>query len=384
MDTIKLFYENAYTTAFDGTVLACEERQGGGYAVALDRTAFNPKGGGQTGDTGTLGGARVTDTHEKAGVIWHYTDAPLPVGAAVRGGLDWAERFRKMQNHTGEHIVSGLIHRAYGYSNVGFHLGDDGCTIDLDGELTRAQLDEIEDRANAVVWDNRPVTARFPSPEELRTLDYRSKLDLTGNVRIVTVEGVDVCACCAPHVARTGEIGLIKLLDFMRHRGGVRIWLKSGADALRDYRGRYAETAAVSALLNRPQNEIADGAQRLLIQRDELKSELVGLRRKALEDMAAALEPTDGHMLLFADGDDAGLRLLVNAGMDKCGGVCAVFSGTDGDYRFVMGSRRRDMRAFAKQIREPLAARGGGQEAMISGRSAASRAEIGAFFAALT
>lgn len=384
MDTIKLFYENAYTTAFDATVLACEERRGGGFSVALDRTAFNPEGGGQAGDTGTLGGVRVTDTHEKAGVIWHYTDAPLPVGDAVRGEIDWPERFRKMQNHTGEHIVSGLIHSAYGYNNVGFHLGDDGCTIDLDGELTRAQLDEIEDRANAVVWENRPVTARFPSPEELQTLDYRSKLDLTENVRIVTVEGIDVCACCAPHVARTGEIGLIKLLDFMRHRGGVRIWLKSGADALRDYRARYADTAAISALLNRPQNEIADGTQRLLIQRDELKSELIGLKRKALEDRAAALEPTDGHLLLFADGDDAGLRLLVNAGMEKCGGVCAAFSGTDGDYRFVMGSRRRDMRAFAKAIREPLAARGGGQETMISGRSAASKAEIEAFFAALT
>ena len=379
MDTVKLYYENAYTSEFDAVVLACEARKAG-FAAALDRTAFNPEGGGQAGDTGTLGGARVTDTHERNGVIWHYIDAPLPVGAAVHGAIDLAERFRKMQNHTGEHIVSGLIHAAYGLNNVGFHLGDDGCTIDLDGELTRAQLDKIEDRANAVVWENRPVTVRFPSPDELRALDYRSKLDLTENVRIVTVEGVDVCACCAPHVSRTGEIGLIKLLDFMRHRGGVRIWLKSGADALRDYRARYTASVAVSGLLNLPQADIAAGTERLLTQRDELKSELIGLRRRALEERAAALEPTDGDMLLFADGDDAGLRLLVNAGMEKCGGVCAAFSGTDGEYRFVMGSLHRDMRAFAKEIREPLNARGGGQETMISGRCAATKAQLEAFF----
>lgn len=381
MDTVKLFYENAFTRAFDAVVTACEPRKEG-FAVALDRTAFNPEGGGQTGDTGLLGDVRVTDTHEKAGVIWHYTDRPLPVGGTVRGEIDWDERFRKMQNHTGEHIVSGLVHARYGYSNVGFHLGEDGCTIDFDGELNRAQIDEIEAEANAVVWENRPVTARFPAPEELKALDYRSKLDLTENVRLVEVEGVDLCACCAPHVSRTGEVGVIKLLDFMRHRGGVRIWLKAGADALRDYRARYTDTAAISGLLNLPQDKLVSGTERLLAQRDELKSELIGLRRQAMEARAAALEPVEGDLLLFADGDDADLRVLVNAGMEKCGGVCAVFSGTEGDYRFVMGSRTRDMRAFAKDIREPLSARGGGQETMISGRSAADRVTLETFFAA--
>ena len=286
-----------------------------------------------------------------------------------------------MQNHTGEHIVSGLVHSRYGFSNVGFHLGEDGCTIDFDGELTRAQLDEIEDAANDAVWRDLPVTARFPDPAELRTLDYRSKLDLTENVRIVEIPGIDRCACCAPHVARTGEVGLVKLLDSMRHRGGVRIWLKAGRDALTDYRARYRDTAAISALLNLPQDRLVPGVEKLLAQRDELKGELIGLRRRALEETAAALTPTAGNILLFAEGDDAGLRLLVNAGMEKCGGVCAVFSGADGDYRFVMGSRTRDMRAFAREIREPLQARGGGQETMISGRSQADRRTLEDFFA---
>ena len=383
MATVKLFYENAFTRAFDAAVLSCEARADG-WAVALDRTAFNPEGGGQAGDTGVLGPVRVTDTHEKGGVILHYTDGPLAHGTAVHGELDWAERFRKMQNHSGEHIVSGLVHGRYGYDNVGFHLGDDGCTLDFSGELTREELDGIERAANEVVWKNVPVTARFPAPEELRSMDYRSKLDLTENVRIVTVEGVDVCACCAPHVERTGQIGVIKLLDFMRHRGGVRVWLKAGSDALRDFDARYRDTAALSALLNVPQGDIVPAAEKLLSSRDELKFQLTALRRQAIEARAAAIQPTDGSLLLFAEGEDADLRVLVNAGMEKCGGVCAVFSGEDGAYRFVMGSRSRDMRAFAKDIREPLAARGGGQERMISGRSAADRTTLEAFFAALT
>ena len=380
METRKLYYEDAHTAAFDAAVTACEPRKNGGFAVALDRTAFFPEGGGQTADTGVLGGVRVTDVHEKAGVVWHYTDGPLTPGEPVRGEIDWADRFRKMQDHTGEHIVSGLAHARYGCDNVGFHLGDDGCTIDFDVELTRAQLDELELAANRVVWENRPVTTRFPAPAELATLDYRSKLDLTENVRLVEVEGVDLCACCAPHVARTGEIGVIKLLDFMRHRGGVRIWLKAGADALADYRARYADTAAISGLLNLPQDKLVAGTEKLLSQRDGLKYDLTALRRQVIQAQADALTPTEFDLLLFADGEDADLRLLANAGMEKCGGVCAVFSGADGDWRFVMGSRTRDMRQFAKDIREPLAARGGGQETMISGRSQADRTALEAFF----
>ena len=379
MDTVKLYYENAFTRSFEAEVLSCEPVKDH-WIVTLDRTAFFPEGGGQTADTGTLGGVRVTDAHERGGVVLHTTDAPLKPGSTVLGEIDWETRFRKMQNHSGEHIVSGLTHARYGYDNVGFHLAEGGCTIDFSGELTREQLDELEDAANAAVWANLPVTTRFPSPEELPTLEYRSKLELTENVRLVTIEGIDVCACCAPHVSRTGEIGVIKLLDFMRHRGGVRIWMKAGRDALDDYRARYRASAAVSSLLNVPQADIASGTEHLLAQRDELKFELTAVRRRALEEQAASLAETPGNLLLFADADDAGMRLLANAGMEKCGGVCAVFSGAENDWRFVMGSLSRDMRAFAKEIREPLRARGGGQERMISGRCEASRAELEQYF----
>ena len=379
MNTDRLYYDNAYTREFSARVLSCAQDETGFIAV-LDRTAFFPEGGGQAADTGFLGGARVSDVQDSDGVILHRTDAPLTVGETVVGRLDWDERFRRMQDHTGEHIVSGLVHSRFGYENTGFHLGADGCTVDFSGELTRAELDEIEAAANRAVWDNRPVTAYFPAPEELPRIEYRSKLELTEDVRLVVIEGIDICACCAPHVSRTGEVGVIKLLDHMRHRGGTRVWIKCGADALSDYRARYDAAAKLSALLNAPQDALFPAAERLMAQRDDLKYRLTAAERKALEAQAAALGETAGDILLFAEADDAGLRLLANAGMEKCGGVCAVFSGADGDYRFVMGSRTRDMRAFVKEHRETLSLRGGGQERMVSGRCAADRAALERFF----
>lgn len=379
MKTTRLFYEDAYIRTFSASVVSCRAEDGR-YAVVLDRTAFFPEGGGQTSDTGMLGGAAVLDVQERGGEIVHYTDRPVAVGAAVDGSIDWQDRFRKMQDHTGEHIISGIIHTRFGYENTGFHLGADGCTVDLSGELSRTGLDEVEAAANRVVWENRPVTTLFPSPAELRDLEYRSKLDLTEDVRLVVIDGVDVCACCAPHVSRTGEIGLIKILDAMRHRGGTRLHLRCGADALADYRARYTAAAKLSALFNAPQDGLVAAAENLLARQDELKFRLTALERAHLEARAAALEPTEGDILLFADTDDAGMRILVNAGMEKCGGICAVFSGSPGSYRFVMGSRTRDMRAFIRENRDRLSLRGGGQERMVSGLCAAAEEQLKSFF----
>lgn len=380
MDTRKLYYEDAYTKRFEARVLRCD-RAADGWDVELTATAFFPEEGGQSADTGTLGGVRVTDVREKDGCILHRTDGPLSVGGTVEGVLDWDERFRKMQTHTGEHVVSGLVHAQYGFENTGFHLGPDCCTVDFGGELSREQLDGIEWQANRTVWQDLRVTARFPLACELANMEYRSKLALTRDVRIVTVEGIDNCACCAPHVSGTGQIGAIKILDFMRHRGGTRLWMKAGADAMADYRARYRAAAAISGLLNTPQGEIAAGVTRLIEQRDGLKRELGELRRQMAQARADALESVPGNILLFFQGDEDALRLLANAGMEKCGGVCAVFSGEDGSYRFVMASRTVDMRKFIKENGPALSARGGGQERMISGRSTASGAELEAFFA---
>lgn len=217
--TKKLYDLDSHRRDFTAAVLRCDA-DGERYAVVLDQTLFFPEGGGQPADTGVLGGARVLDVQITQEAIVHYTDAPLTPGAQVRGEIDWPQRFRRMQGHSGEHIISGLIHSEYGLDNVGFHLGQDTITMDYNGELTWPQLMHIEQLANEAVYRNVPIRTEYPSPEQLAQMTYRSKLDLTEDVRIVTVEGYDVCACCAPHVSCTGEIGAIKFTSVMRHRGG--------------------------------------------------------------------------------------------------------------------------------------------------------------------
>ncbi len=379
MKTRKLYYENAYTRSFTATVLVCEA-EGDRFRVLLDQSAFFPEEGGQAADPGTLNGIAVLDVREKDGLLVHYTAAPLAVGESVTGEIDWPERFRKMQNHSGEHILSGVVFRRHGFENTGFHLSADGFTLDFSQELSRRELDEVEWEANAAVWANRPVTARFPEPEELKTLAYRSKLELTENVRIVSIEGVDNCACCAPHVAATGEIGAIKLYEAMRHRGGMRIWARCGSDALRDFRERYFAAAAVSGLLSVPQSDIAGGVEKLLAERDALKARLAAAQGALIQKQIDALRPCEGDMLLFAEADMDGLRALVNAGMVLSGGVCAAFSGEDGNFRFVLGSQKENCRDWLNEHKEALQARGGGKPEMISGSSAATRESIETLF----
>lgn len=380
MKTRKLYYENAYCRRFTASVLSCEP-EGDRFRVLLDQTAFFPEEGGQAADPGLLGGVRVLDVREKEGIVHHFLEKPLVPGDTVEGEIDWPERFRKMQNHSGEHILSGVVFRRHGFENTGFHLSADGFTLDFSQELSREELAAIEWEANEAVWADRPVRAWFPDSDTLKSLAYRSKLDLTENVRIVTIEGVDNCACCAPHVSSTGQIGAIKLYEAMRHRGGMRIWAKCGADALRDFRARCTADAAVSALLSVPQADIAPGVEKLLAERESLKQQLAEARLELVQKQIESLSPTDGDLLLFSSADMEGLRALVNAGMELCGGVCAAFAGEDGSFRFVIGSRHINCRDWLSAAKESLRARGGGKPEMVSGSCTAAKAEIESFFA---
>lgn len=380
--TIKLYDQDSHCRAFSARVLTCQAAGEGRWQVTLDQTAFFPEGGGQPADQGTLGGAAVLDVQEVGDAILHTTDAPLSPGDTVQGELDWALRFGRMQCHSGEHVISGLAHSLFGCTNVGFHMGEDAVILDFDKELSPAQLREIEDRANAIITENRPVTAVYPDPDTLAGLDYRSKLDLTENVRIVTIEGCDVCACCAPHVKHTGEIGLVKLLDAMRHRGGIRIWMAAGKLALRDYQVKQENIAAISAALSVQQPQAAQGVQRLLGEMEGLKEALKAARQALVLEKARSLPETEGNLCLFQEDLDAGsLRALANAGMEKCSGICAVFTGSDqAGYRYVMGSRTVDLRAQAKAINAALGGKGGGQPTMIQGSVTAGREAILAYF----
>lgn len=381
--TIRLFDHDSYIQAFDATVLRCEQ-QGERYAVVLDATAFFPEEGGQTADTGTLEGVKVLDAQECDGVITHYTEAPLPIGATVHGQLDFEARYLKMQIHSGEHIVSGLMHRKYGYNNVGFHLGGE-ITMDFDGELTREQLNEIEDQANRIIYANVEIRAEYPSLEVLKKTEYRSKLDLSENVRLVTIGEYDTCACCAPHVSRTGEIGLIKLLDAIRYKGGMRIHFLAGSAALMHYRKTWSDVATLSSMLSVPQSDVVLGVQRRDAEIEKRGATIASLRRQLLDYKIAALEQTDGTLCIFTDDPDMlSLRLLVNAGMDKCTGICAAFSGDDANgYRYIIGASTVDLKVLSKQINTALAGKGGGSAQMIQGSCTAKESEIRAYMESL-
>lgn len=379
--TEKLYDQDAYLSSFTATVTACRAH-GEGYAVVLDRTAFFPEGGGQSGDSGSIGPVTVRDTQEENGELLHLTDAPCEVGVTYPCRIDFALRFDRMQNHSGEHIVSGLVHTLFGLDNVGFHLGQAETTLDFNGPLDRAQLDRVEELANEAVWRNLPILCEYPSPDRLATLAYRSKKELAGAVRTVTVEGYDCCACCAPHVARTGEIGLIKLVDFMSYKGGVRIWLAAGKRALLDYRQKQREVAAVSRALSVPQAECAAGVARLLSDLEEKKANASALSRELAEARVAQLTPNAaGNILYFlSENDELMARKIALGGAGRADGVCAVFFPTGDGYRFMIAAQRLRLRERAARIRQALAARGGGTDDLLQGSSAATQATIAAFF----
>lgn len=379
--TEKLYELDSYCRTFSATVLECNSH-GDGYAVRLDRTAFFPEGGGQAADPGTLGGIPVTDVQMVGGEIWHYTTAPLTVGEPVEGLLDWETRFSRMQHHTAEHIVCGIAHRWHGLTNVGFHLGSEDVTLDLDGELTREQIDAIEDEANRVVWANVTVIPSIPTADELAKLTYRSKKELDGEVHLVTIDGVDCCACCAPHVGRTGEIGVIKLLDFIRYKGGVRIHLLCGAAALADYRYRYAQSAEISAKLSVKQNSLTVAVDRLMAEKDDYKLALRAANRRLADALVVAVEPT-GRPVYFigSDWDTDTLRRMVNGLTARCTGLCAAYSGTDGAYTYVLGGTDR-LREAAADMNAALSGRGGGDARQVQGRVQATAAEIAAYWLA--
>ena len=378
--TRKLYYEDAHIRAFDAAVLSCGEREGV-FEVILDKTAFFPEGGGNPADTGTLGNARVLHTLERGSQVVHRCDAPLEPGTAVHGEIDWEKRFSHMQNHTAEHIVSGLVHRRHGYDNVGFHMGAEGVIVDFDGFVDDGELADIEREANEAVWRDVPVTQSFPAPEELPGLSYRSKLALTENVRLVTIEGVDVCACCAPHVKRTGEIGVIKIFESIRRKNGVRIRMLAGERAYEDYRKRAGSAAAVSALLSVPQDDVAAAVRRLLDERESLAYKLGGLKRKMIRLEVDIIKETPGNLVFFEeDLDVKELQLLANAAREKCA-VAAAFSGDDGTgYRYVLAAGNTDLRPVVKAMNEALQGRGGGRPELVTGTVRASRAEIEKYF----
>ena len=369
--TEKLFYNDSHLSKFTAMVLECEpyEKKEGCYAVELDRTAFFPEGGGQYADTGKLKDAKVSDVWEKNGRILHITDQPFEAGEIVEGEIDWKTRFMKMQQHTGEHIVSGIVHARYGFNNVGFHLGTEDCTMDFDGEISKEALQEIELEANRAVWKNLTIEVSYPSKEELEELDYRSKIEIDGQVRIVTIPGYDVCACCAPHVNFTGEIGLIKLVQSQNYKGGIRITMLCGRRALKDYQQKEESVKAIMGSLSAKEELIAEAVERVKEECTQLKSELAETRYQILEAQAEKIPEGQKKVCIFdskLSGNEP--RELMNLVLKKGTEVCAVFAGNEeSGYRYVIGSETEDVRPYSKILKEQFGGRGGGKPVMVQG-----------------
>lgn len=377
--TEKLFYQDSHRSTF--TAIVQEVRpSGNGYEIILDRTAFFPEGGGQSSDTGSLGGVSVSDVQEIDGKIIHYTDGPLVEGTEVEGCIDWTERFSKMQQHTGEHIVSGLIHKIYGYHNVGFHLGTDSVTLDFNGVVPKEKLHEIEQLANEAVAKNLPVQVLYPTDEELSKISYRSKIEIEGQVRIVVIDGYDVCACCAPHVKQTGEIGLIKLVGMQNYKGGVRISMLCGFRALEDYYQKEKNNREIAVMLSAKEYETAVEVERLQEELAMKKAKIAELERKFLEQKVETLDVSGEIVCLFEETDPVMTRELVNLLLKKGAKMAAVFSGNDREgYRYVLGSRSLDVRKNGKLLNEAFHGRGGGKPEMVQGTVQGKREEIEAF-----
>ena len=378
METGRLYYENVYIKEFDAKVLKCREGENG-YEIILDESAFYPEGGGQPCDIGSLGEAEVKDVQEKDGELIHYVDKALKEGSQVHGQINWERRFDLMQQHSGEHMVSGLVHEKYGYNNVGFHMGSDVITIDFSGVLNEEQLQEIEDRVNEKIWENTPVQITYPSESELENIPYRSKKELTGQVRIVEFPETDICACCGTHVAHTGEIGAVKFLSVVKFRQGVRVEMISGKRVI-DYFSKIAkENSKVSVLLSAKPQETSKAVERLQEENFRLKGKIFDMEAEIFKAEAEKWAGAGSVLIFKKNMESDSVRKLTDAVMQTCCGCCAVFSDNgDGTYKYAMGEKDGNLREFTKEMNQVLNGRGGGKPFFVQG--SVSSSEIRKFF----
>ena len=380
MGTRKLYYEDCHMDTFTARVLSCEHREGN-YLVVLDATAFYPEGGGQPCDTGTLGGVRVTDVRGEGETVFHLCSGPLEVGTQVEGRIDYGARFDRMQQHTGEHIVSGIIHSRYGYHNVGFHMGAELVTIDFDGPIPIEALPEIEAAANRAVWQNLPVRVWYPTPEELPKVGYRTKRELPWPVRIVEIPGFDRCACCGTHVAATGEIGIVKLFSCVKFHNGVRMEMACGRQALNHLNAAYEQNRQVSQAFSARLLETGQAARQINEQLAAEKFRSCGLLRRIFRTIAENYAGQGDVLHFEPDLTSAQVRELADGICQTCGGTAAVFSGSDErGYSYCLMSREKDLRALGKAMTAALRGRGGGKPNLQQGSVQASRREILEFF----
>ena len=380
METVKLYYTDAFMRTFDATVLACRQ-EGKKWLITLDQTAFYPEGGGQPADRGLLGTARVTDVQEKDGVILHTCDRPLPVGETVQGEIDWLNRFDHMQQHSGEHIVSGMLCSTYHCDNTGFHMGESSVIIDYNADIPWEGVLEIEARANRYIWENHPFEVLYPSAEELKNLPYRSKKELSGQVRITRFPGADCCACCGTHVAESGQVGLVKFIGWQKFRDGVRLELVCGGRALDVLTQSWEQNSAIGRSLSAKPDKTAAAVSRLLGEVQSLKARCAALEEESFLRLAEENRDRGDVVLVQPEMDSDAVRRLCDAVSRTCGGRCAVFAGSDGGYKYAVIHAGHDIAPLIKEMNAALHGRGGGRDGFAQGSVACTVQELGDFWA---
>ena len=385
--TQKYYEADAYRREADAVILAAEPDGRGGGKLALDGTVFYPEGGGQPADHGTLtlpDGARrtVTDVHEQGGVIWHRVDA-LPdtaaPGTAVTGRIDWAWRFDKMQQHTGEHILSGILHQMFGAENVGFHIGSDAVRMDTSVPISAEGLREAELAANRMVWQNVPVLITYPTREELARMTYRSKKEIEGQVRIVTIPGADVCACCGTHTAATGAVGQIKILAAENYKGGVRLSIVCGERALLAAQAMRQRQADIGALLSAKPSETAHAVHRVYDEYTALKFAHFGLCSELFDALAAQVAPGADAIRIVPGLDPDGLHRLAARLSEATTGLCAALTANEKGTGYCLAQAGGDVRALTKALNTALNGRGGGKPGICQGSCAAAPEQVETF-----
>ena len=365
MMTIRLYDQDSFLLDFEARVTSCKEKNGA-YMITLDRTAFFPEGGGQGADHGVLGGVNVVDCHEVGGEVVHTADGPLQVGAAVGGHVDAARRLDMMQQHSGEHIFSGLVCQLFGYDNVGFHIGSEAVTMDFNGPLTQEDIARVELLANQVIWRNVPIETLLPSKEELDAMHYRSKKALEGTVRIVNIPGADICACCGTHVKQTGSIGQIKVMGWQKYKSGVRVSILCGRRALAEENILQEQVRRTGVALSCKQHEAADAVERLLAERDQLrfKQEQLGMR---LFDMMAAQEEGNAVRVVACDVLSPGAVRKAAGKLSAGARMALVLVPREEGWNFALCSENEDVRPATKALCAAFGGKGGGPKDMTQG-----------------
>ncbi|WP_054742339.1 alanyl-tRNA editing protein [Cellulosilyticum ruminicola] len=364
--TKKLYYENSYLTNFEAEVISCEPYKEG-FTVVLNETAFYPEGGGQPADEGFINEAKVSHVFIKDEVIYHVVDQALEVGSKVEGKINFERRFDFMQQHSGEHIVSGIINAKYGYNNVGFHLSSDYMTADVDGELSEAQIKEVIQIANEAVFKNVPVKATVFENDKVKDKTYRSKIELAGKVRLVEIGDYDTCACCGTHVKNAGEIGVIECINWERHRGGMRLTLLCGKRALEDYDQRLMITREIGNTLSTKTEKILEAFMKQQEELNNLKQKVASVTNDLLifraQDYIAKGETC--IMQEGLSGDE--LRKLCVLMAELGNKVYLVLTQQDGSIKYALGSSKEDVRPISKALNTVFNGRGGGKPELCQG-----------------